>query len=95
MHWWEANLLDHQAEEDEITQDLRNAVFFRDGWQCQYCGTENLDVLAVHHVVFRSQGGVHQIDNLVTLCNRHHAAIHKRRLHITRIAHIWYFAHST
>ncbi len=45
----------------------RRAVFARDGWVCQYCGTtaENLD-----HVIPRSRGGLHIWENVVAACRR-------------------------
>ncbi|MBI3649410.1 MAG: HNH endonuclease [Actinobacteria bacterium] len=45
----------------------RRAVFARDGWICQYCGTpaENLD-----HVIPRSRGGEHVWENVVAACRR-------------------------
>jgi len=45
----------------------RRAVFARDEWRCQYCGSaaENLD-----HVVPRSRGGPHTWDNVVAACRR-------------------------
>jgi 5-methylcytosine-specific restriction endonuclease McrA len=45
----------------------RRAVFARDDWACQYCGSpaENLD-----HVVPRSRGGAHTWDNVVAACRR-------------------------
>jgi 5-methylcytosine-specific restriction endonuclease McrA len=45
----------------------RRAVFARDGWTCQYCGSsaENLD-----HVVPRSRGGSHIWENVVAACRR-------------------------
>ena len=45
----------------------RRAVFARDGWACQYCGSaaENLD-----HVLPRSRGGLHVWENVVAACRR-------------------------
>ena len=45
----------------------RRAVFARDGWICQYCGSpaENLD-----HVIPRSRGGLHNWENVVAACRR-------------------------
>ena len=45
----------------------RRAVFARDGWVCQYCGSaaENVD-----HVIPRSRGGPHAWDNVVAACRR-------------------------
>jgi 5-methylcytosine-specific restriction endonuclease McrA len=45
----------------------RRAVFARDRWTCQYCGTERRS-LTVDHVVPRSKGGVSSWDNIVTCC---------------------------
>src|SRR3990170_4499022 len=45
----------------------RRAVFARDHWLCQYCGSgaENVD-----HVIPRSRGGEHVWDNVVAACRR-------------------------
>jgi 5-methylcytosine-specific restriction endonuclease McrA len=45
----------------------RRAVFARDEWTCQYCGSaaENVD-----HVIPRSRGGPHSWDNVVAACRR-------------------------
>src|SRR3989337_290024 len=45
----------------------RRAVFARDGWTCQYCGSaaENMD-----HVIPRSRGGQHVWENVVAACRR-------------------------
>src|SRR5919106_3123662 len=45
----------------------RRAVFARDEWACQYCGStaENVD-----HVIPRSRGGTHTWENVVASCRR-------------------------
>jgi 5-methylcytosine-specific restriction endonuclease McrA len=45
----------------------RRAVFARDGFVCQYCGSaaENVD-----HVLPKSRGGQHSWDNVVAACRR-------------------------
>jgi 5-methylcytosine-specific restriction endonuclease McrA len=45
----------------------RRAVFARDDWTCQYCGShaENVD-----HVIPRSRGGAHAWENVVASCRR-------------------------
>lgn len=45
----------------------RRAVFVRDEFQCQYCGSvaENVD-----HIKPRSKGGTHTWDNVVASCRR-------------------------
>ena len=44
----------------------RRAVFARDSWTCQYCGTTSH--LTVDHMVPRSRGGPSGWDNIVTSC---------------------------
>ena len=53
---------------------LREAVFSRDGYQCQCCGRSIKDgaILHVHHVKYRSQGGTNNMSNLATVCEKCH-----------------------
>jgi len=44
----------------------RRAVFARDGWTCQYCGSRSN--LTVDHVIPRSKGGRSSWDNIVAAC---------------------------
>ena len=44
----------------------RRAVFARDNWTCQYCGSRTQ--LTVDHVVPRSKGGGSTWDNIVASC---------------------------
>ena len=44
----------------------RRAVFARDSWTCQYCGTGSH--LTVDHVIPRSRGGPSDWENIVTSC---------------------------
>jgi len=45
----------------------RRAIFARDGWACQYCGSERGN-LTIDHVIPRSKGGTSSWDNIVTCC---------------------------
>src|SRR4029450_3978572 len=45
----------------------RRAVFARDGWACQYCGSKH-GSLTVDHVIPRSKGGGSSWENIVTCC---------------------------
>lgn len=45
----------------------RRAVFYRDGFKCQYCGREGKD-LTIDHVLPRSKGGPHIWENVVSAC---------------------------
>jgi 5-methylcytosine-specific restriction endonuclease McrA len=65
----------------------RRAIFARDSWTCQYCGSAR-GSLTVDHVIPRSKGGSSRWDNIVTCCapcNRRkgdrlpkHAGMHPR-----------------
>jgi 5-methylcytosine-specific restriction endonuclease McrA len=44
----------------------RRAVFARDGWTCQYCGSRSN--LTVDHVIPKSKGGGSSWDNIVASC---------------------------
>ncbi len=51
----------------------------RDGNQCQICGDTPPSPfchLQVHHIIARADGGTHDLDNLVTLCDLCHAVCH-------------------
>ena len=45
----------------------RRAVFFRDDFTCQYCGTQTR-VLTLDHIMPRSRGGAHVWENVVGAC---------------------------
>ena len=52
----------------------RAHALLRDGFTCQLCGgRRNLEV---HHIRFRSRGGVDSGTNLLTLCRTCHLAVH-------------------
>jgi 5-methylcytosine-specific restriction endonuclease McrA len=53
----------HDRAKRRIT---RRAVFARDSWKCQYCGTTSH--LTVDHVIPRSRGGPSDWENIVTSC---------------------------
>ena len=45
----------------------RRALFARDHWRCQYCGSDG-GKLTLDHVVPRSRGGKSEWENVVTCC---------------------------
>jgi hypothetical protein len=57
-------------------QRMRTLV--RDNFICQVegCHETQLGNLGAHHKLPKSQGGLDNLDNLVTICNHHHAEIH-------------------
>jgi ATP-dependent DNA helicase RecQ len=56
-------------------ETLRKQVLRRDNWRCQSCGT--MSNLEVHHREFRSHLGADSEENLITLCKRCHAKVHR------------------
>lgn len=77
----------HFAKEDpkNVPESTRRKVLDRDSEQCQSCGTGGENRLQLHHIEFRSQGGGHDADNLVTLCFRCHRLVHEAVLEIERL----------
>ena len=61
----------------------REAVLHRDNYTCQCCGKKHVR-LEVHHIIFRSMGGIDDERNLITLCEKCHKAIHDGLLILTK-----------
>ena len=53
----------------------KEAVLNRDNYTCQLCGKKHIR-LEVHHIIFRSNGGTDDENNLITLCEACHKGIH-------------------
>lgn len=53
----------------------REAVLYRDNYTCQCCGKKNIR-LEVHHIIYRSNGGTDDENNLITLCENCHSKVH-------------------
>lgn len=58
--------VDGRAETLAIPARLRSEVRDRDGGLCRVCGAYARHP-ALHHVLYRSEGGLHVIENLVTV----------------------------
>lgn len=64
---------------DEEWREVRLQVLERDNSFCQAYGQFGvvcLGKLHVHHILPRSRGGKHNMENLVTLCSAHHQWAH-------------------
>ncbi len=62
-------------------ENTKAMVLNRDGYKCQCCKGKHKDSkLEVHHIVFRSQGGSDEADNLITLCHTCHKALHDGKI---------------
>lgn len=58
-----------------LPEKLRNRVLDRDNHKCTKCGS--VDTLHIHHVIYRSNGGSDEPDNLTTLCEECHIKQHE------------------
>jgi 5-methylcytosine-specific restriction endonuclease McrA len=56
-------------------ENLKQQILRRDSWRCQSCGT--MSNLEVHHKRFRSHSSDDSEQNLITLCTRCHAEVHR------------------
>jgi hypothetical protein len=90
--WWMVSLPEHERDENAIPEDVYERVLTRDMYMCMHCGNEDRDALHLHHAVYRSRGGKHEDDNLVTICFRCHREIHDGLLYVTNINDCWYFS---
>jgi 5-methylcytosine-specific restriction endonuclease McrA len=54
---------------------LVKQILRRDGYKCRSCFSRS--ALHVHHIVFRSQQGEDDANNLITLCSSCHDGVHK------------------
>ena len=61
----------------------REAILHRDKYTCQICGKKHTK-LEVHHILFRSNGGADDEDNLITLCKICHRAVHEGKIVLTK-----------
>ena len=54
----------------------------QDVWFCEYCGVCRPinNGLEIHHIVYRSQGGTDDIENICCLCRACHNAAHAEKL---------------
>ena len=87
----------HVPRDTHKRKITRRAVFARDGWSCQYCGSRAN--LTVDHVIPRSKGGGSTWENIVAACapcNRRkgdhlpeRAGMHPRRTPTTPQPHVF------
>ena len=62
-------------------ENTKAMVLNRDNYKCQYYKGKHKDSkLEVHHIIFRSQGGSDEADNLITLCHSCHKALHDGKI---------------
>lgn len=62
-------------------ENTKAMVLNRDNYTCQCCRGKHKDSrLEVHHIIYRSQGGSDESDNLITLCHTCHKALHDGKI---------------
>jgi hypothetical protein len=66
-----------------VTDRVRRQVFARDHHRCTVPGCRSARNLDIHHVHYRSHGGLHEIWNLTTLCSAHHHLLHEGKLRVS------------
>src|SRR5438105_12513824 len=77
---------DHLELDGAVTHDIpakvRRLVWHRDFGKCKVPGCRATRNLEVHHIVPRAEGGGHELENLILLCNGHHDSHHRGTLSI-------------
>jgi hypothetical protein len=64
----------------EMPETLRRSVLRRHNGRCAVPGCSNGAHLHIHHCDLRSEGGGHDPERLVPLCDVHHRSVHDGRL---------------
>jgi 5-methylcytosine-specific restriction endonuclease McrA len=77
-----------------IPPALRRAALRRDHERCRVPGCSHATFLDLHHIVPRSEGGQHELENLITICGAHHRAAHLGKVLITGSATKPHFRHA-
>lgn len=67
-----------RQDEARVPLTTRTHVIERDGSVCRCCGLY-VEVPHVHHIVYRSQGGLNLPSNLISLDMRCHERIHSNK----------------
>lgn len=57
-----------------VPPQVAESVLERDHHRCRLCGSGSN--LHLHHIVYRSEGGPHVEENLITLCSLDHNRVH-------------------
>ena len=74
-HW--IDVAGKQRSVQDVTPALRAKVMLRDHARCRVPGCRAAANIEVHHILPWSMGGAHTMENLIALCDGHHAAHHR------------------
>ncbi|MGH3995826.1 MAG: DUF222 domain-containing protein, partial [Pseudonocardiaceae bacterium] len=72
----DGNPLEASSKTRTIPAATRRALNARDGC-CRWPGCGQSRFRDAHHLLFWEDGGEHRLDNLVSLCRRHHRMVHE------------------
>jgi hypothetical protein len=61
----------------DIPKRVRRFVEARDQNRCRIAGCRSSQCLELHHIVHREDGGTHEPENIIEMCDGHHAAHHR------------------
>lgn len=67
------------TKKKDIPDDVRRIVLALDRNSCRGCGLSSNSGLHIHHVKYRSNGGQHTQENLITLCFKCHELVHSNK----------------
>ena len=76
-----------------IPPAVRRQVEHRDRDTCAVPGCGGQTWLDVHHILARSEGGGHHLDNLALTCGAHHRALHRGELFLERVDGVLHVTH--
>lgn len=66
--------------------NVKAYVLNRDSYTCQHCKGKSTDPkLHCHHIIFKSKNGTNTPENLITLCNTCHDALHRGEINLSNI----------
>lgn len=79
-HQREKNTPRHKSSK-QIPKFLRKQIKKRDNFKCRMCPVveHRRGHLALHHIKYRSEGGKHIKENLITLCYECHKEVHSNK----------------
>ena len=70
-------------------ENTKAMVLNRDNYTCQYCKGKSKDSkLEVHHIIYRSNNGSDEADNLIVLCKSCHDKVHTNEINLNKIGKV-------
>ena len=77
------NKWDYQKGDRFGFENIKSYVLHHDNYTCQHCKGKSKDNrLEVHHIIYRSNGGSDNQENLTTLCKSCHDKVHNNEIEL-------------